>query len=61
MDGLGDWADDVPGYAISLARDFWPGPMTLVVKRSALAGDFVPVDKTQLAFEFRIILLYWDY
>jgi L-threonylcarbamoyladenylate synthase len=41
MDGLGDWADDLPGYAISLARDFWPGPMTLVVKRSGLAGDFV--------------------
>jgi L-threonylcarbamoyladenylate synthase len=41
MAGLGDWADDVPGYAIALARDFWPGPMTLVVKRSALAGDFV--------------------
>jgi L-threonylcarbamoyladenylate synthase len=41
MDGLGDWADDVPGYVISLARDFWPGPMTLVVKRSVLAGDFV--------------------
>jgi L-threonylcarbamoyladenylate synthase len=41
MDGLGDWADDVPGYAISLARDFWPGPMSLVVKRSGLAGDFV--------------------
>jgi L-threonylcarbamoyladenylate synthase len=41
MDGLGDWADDVPGYAISLARDFWPGPVTLVVKRSGLAGDFV--------------------
>jgi L-threonylcarbamoyladenylate synthase len=41
MDGLGDWADDVPGYAISLARDFWPGPMSLVVRRSELAGDFV--------------------
>jgi L-threonylcarbamoyladenylate synthase len=41
MDGLGDWADDVPGYAISLARDFWPGPMTLVVRRSGLAGNFV--------------------
>jgi L-threonylcarbamoyladenylate synthase len=41
IDGLGEWADDVPGYAISLARDFWPGPMTLVVKRSGLAGDFV--------------------
>ena len=41
MDSLGDWADDVPAYAIALARDFWPGPMTLVVKRSELAGDFV--------------------
>jgi L-threonylcarbamoyladenylate synthase len=41
MDGLGDWAADVPGYAISLARDFWPGPMTLVVRRSGLAADFV--------------------
>jgi len=41
MDLLGEWADDVPAYAIGLARDYWPGPMTLVVKRSALAGDFV--------------------
>ena len=41
MDALGDWASDVPEYAISLARDFWPGPMTLIMKRSSLAGDFV--------------------
>jgi L-threonylcarbamoyladenylate synthase len=41
MDGLGDWAADVPEYAIALARDYWPGPMTLVVRRSGLAGDFV--------------------
>jgi len=41
IDGLGAWASDVPEYAISLARDFWPGPMTLIVKRSELAGDFV--------------------
>ena len=41
MDALGDWADDVPEFAISLARDFWPGPMTLIVNRSELAGDFV--------------------
>ncbi len=41
MDGLGDWADDVPEYAIALARDYWPGPMTLVVRRSGLAADFV--------------------
>jgi len=41
MDGLGEWASDVPAYAIALARDYWPGPMTLVVRRSDLAGDFV--------------------
>ena len=41
MDALGDWAAEVPEYAISLARDFWPGPMTLIMKRSELAGDFV--------------------
>ena len=41
MDALGDWASDVPQYAIALARDYWPGPMTLVVSRSSLAGDFV--------------------
>jgi len=41
MDALGDWAADVPAYAIALARDYWPGPMTLVVHRSSLAGDFI--------------------
>ena len=41
MDGLGDWAMDVPAYAIALARAYWPGPMTLVLRRSDLAGDFV--------------------
>jgi L-threonylcarbamoyladenylate synthase len=41
MQSLGDWADEIPDYAISLARDFWPGPMTLVLKRSILAEDFV--------------------
>jgi L-threonylcarbamoyladenylate synthase len=41
MDCMGDWASEVPEYAIALAREFWPGPMTLVLKRSELAGDFV--------------------
>ena len=41
MDRMGDWASDVPEYAINLARDFWPGPMTLVLKRTELAGDFI--------------------
>jgi len=41
MDRMGDWAQEVPEYAIKLARDFWPGPMTLVLNRSELAGDFI--------------------
>ena len=41
MNRMCDWASDVPEYAIKLARDFWPGPMTLVLKRSDLAKDFV--------------------
>jgi L-threonylcarbamoyladenylate synthase len=38
---MGQWAEDISSYAITLARDFWPGPMTLVLKRSALAKDFI--------------------
>ena len=41
MQSVADWADEIPNYAISLARDFWPGPMTLILKRSLLAEDFV--------------------
>jgi L-threonylcarbamoyladenylate synthase len=35
------WAIDTPDYAIKLARDFWPGPMTLILNRSELAKDFI--------------------
>ena len=41
MERMGDWAREVPEYAIALARSFWPGPMTLILKRSELAGDFI--------------------
>ena len=41
MERIGDWAHDVPEYAIALAQSFWPGPMTLILKRSELAGDFI--------------------
>ncbi len=33
------WADEVPNYVGKLAENFWPGPMTLVFKRSPLATD----------------------
>ena len=35
------WASEIPDYAIALARNFWPGPMTLIFKRSAIAQDFI--------------------
>jgi len=41
IDGISDWAQDIPDYAIALAREFWPGPMTLIFKRSDLAEDFI--------------------
>ena len=41
MDSLSDWASEIPEYAIKLARDYWPGPMTLVLKRSEIAKDFI--------------------
>ena len=41
MDSIGDWAIDIPEYAIKLARDYWPGPMTLILKRSELAQDLI--------------------
>ena len=41
LDQMDQWAIDIPEYAIQLARDFWPGPMTLVLKRSTKAKDFI--------------------
>jgi L-threonylcarbamoyladenylate synthase len=41
MDGIGYWADEISEYAMALARIFWPGPMTLICRRSPEAKDFV--------------------
>ena len=35
------WARDVPQAAKKLAAKFWPGPLTLILKKSARAGNFV--------------------
>jgi L-threonylcarbamoyladenylate synthase len=35
------WASDVPADAARLAQRFWPGPLTLILKRSALAADAI--------------------
>ncbi len=41
MQDIAQWSDEIPDYAIALARAFWPGPMTLILKRSSLAQDFI--------------------
>jgi L-threonylcarbamoyladenylate synthase len=41
MNDITYWAEEISDYAIALARSFWPGPMTLIFKRSANAKDFV--------------------
>jgi L-threonylcarbamoyladenylate synthase len=41
MNKLEDWATDIPDYAIKLAREFWPGPMTLILPRTDLAKDYI--------------------
>lgn len=38
---LNNWAIDIPEYAMKLATQFWPGPMTLVLKRSELAKNYI--------------------
>ncbi len=35
------WAREVPAAAKKLAERFWPGPLTLILKRSAKARDFI--------------------
>ena len=35
------WAREVPDGAKALAKRFWPGPLTLILKRSSLAEGFV--------------------
>ena len=35
------WASEVPPAARKLAAKFWPGPLTLILKKSAKAGEFL--------------------
>jgi L-threonylcarbamoyladenylate synthase len=35
------WAREIPDEARALAARFWPGPLTLILKRSSRAADFV--------------------
>ena len=41
LGNLDKWVRDIPEYALKLAREFWPGPMTLILPRTELAKDFI--------------------
>ena len=41
VDYLNKWAINIPDYALKLAKEYWPGPMTLILERSELAKDFI--------------------
>ncbi len=38
---LQDWAAEIPPAASALAKTFWPGPLTLIVRRTSKASDLV--------------------
>lgn len=46
---LEKWVRDIPEYALTLANTFWPGPMTLVLKRSEIAKNFVTGGQESIA------------
>lgn len=41
IEQLANYAVQIPDYALQLARHFWPGPLTLVLFKSDLVGDWV--------------------
>jgi L-threonylcarbamoyladenylate synthase len=41
IDHLERWAREIPDWARKLARGFWPGPLTLILKRAAGVPDAV--------------------
>ena len=41
VDYLTKWAINIPDYALKLANEYWPGPMTLILERSEIAKDFI--------------------
>ena len=41
IEDLKKWAIEIPDYAFSLADKYWPGPMTLILKRNPQVNNFV--------------------
>ena len=41
IDQIEHWAVNIPKYAYTLAKKYWPGPMTLILNRSSRAKDWI--------------------
>ena len=41
IEQMNKWAVNIPKYANEFARQFWPGAITLILKRSAVAKDYI--------------------
>lgn len=41
LDNARYWVREMPAFAEALGAQLWPGPITLVLKRSRFAGDFL--------------------
>jgi len=61
LNQLDIWAEDIPDYAIALARQFWPGPMTLILPKRATVPTSLPVGNQVWAFGFQTIRLLWNF
>ena len=46
---LHKWVSEIPELAFKLAKQFWPGPMTLVLPRSKIAKDFITGGQDKVA------------
>jgi L-threonylcarbamoyladenylate synthase len=46
------WAINIPKYAFLLAEKFWPGPLTLILKRSRIAKNFVTGGQESVAIRY---------
>jgi L-threonylcarbamoyladenylate synthase len=49
VDLIYEWALGIPTFALDLAKNFWPGPMTLVLNRSELAKDYITGSQSTVA------------
>lgn len=49
MDNLNDIVEDVPIKAIKLADTFWPGPLTLILKKKNIVPDLITSGKDTVA------------